>query len=152
MKYGTRIEFDSRRLIRGRPADAVKFLDAIYVYDSKCRYKGVWFFQNNQIFWTSPSECTCAKLVNALSSASESPFHLKFHSSYYQWYQSTRTRQSPRFCIKIEKTCNEIGVAANNMTLNTGHQAMVFIFESCILLMPFSAVKIRKDGRSAKIQ
>lgn len=41
MKYGTRIEFDSRRLIRGRPADAVKFLDAIYVYDSKCRYKGV---------------------------------------------------------------------------------------------------------------
>lgn len=29
MKYGTRIEFDSRRLIRGRPADAVKFLDAI---------------------------------------------------------------------------------------------------------------------------
>lgn len=41
MKYGTRIEFDSRRLIRGRPADAVKFLDAIYVYDSKCRYKDV---------------------------------------------------------------------------------------------------------------
>jgi hypothetical protein len=41
MKYGTRMEFDSRRLIRGRPADAVKFLDAIYVYDSKCRYKGV---------------------------------------------------------------------------------------------------------------
>ena len=39
MKYGTRIEFDSRRLIRERPADAVKFLDAIYVYDSKCRYK-----------------------------------------------------------------------------------------------------------------
>ena len=112
----------------------------------------VWFFQNNQIFWTSPSECTCAKLVNALSSASESPFHLKFHSSYYQWYQSTRTRRSPRFCIKIEKTCNEIGVAANNMTLNTGHPAMVFIFESCILLMPFSAVKIRKDGRSANIQ
>ena len=24
-KYGTRIEFDSRQLIRGRPADAVKF-------------------------------------------------------------------------------------------------------------------------------
>ena len=41
MKYGTRIEFDSRRFIRGRPADAVKFLDAIYVYDSKCRYKDV---------------------------------------------------------------------------------------------------------------
>ena len=124
MKYGTRIEFDSRRLIRGRPADAVKFLDAIYVYDSKCRYKGVWFFQNNQIFWTSPSECTCAKLVNALSSASEFPFHLKFHSSYYQWYQSTRTRQSPQFCSETEKFCNEIGVAANNMTLNTGHPAL----------------------------
>ena len=43
MKYGTRIEFDSRQLIRGRPADAVKFLDAIYVYDSKCSYKGVCY-------------------------------------------------------------------------------------------------------------
>ena len=83
----------------------------------------VWFFQNNQIFWTSPSECTCAKLVNALSSASESPFHLKFHSSYYQWYQSTRTRQSPRFCSKIEEFCNEIGVYTDNMFPNNGHSA-----------------------------
>ena len=31
--------------------------------------------------------------------------------------------------IKVEKTCNEIGVAANNMTLNTGHPALRVILK-----------------------
>lgn len=33
------------------------------------------------------------------------------------------------FFQDIEKTCNEIGVAANNMTLNTGHPALRVILK-----------------------